>query len=104
MQTVPLQPIPNQTLQVSLGGQPCILNVYQLAYGMFMDIYVGNTLIVAGVVCQNLNRIVRSVYLGFIGDFCFFDTQGSQDPVFTGLGARYQLVYLAEADLPAGEG
>ena len=107
MQTIPIRAIPNQTMQVQLGGQPCIINVYQLAYGLFLDLYVGNSLIVAGVICENLNRIVRSAYLGFVGDLCFYDTQGAQnpqDPIYTGLGSRFQLVYLAESDLPAGEG
>jgi hypothetical protein len=106
MQTIPIAAIPNQTLNVQLGGQACILNVYQLAYGLFMDVYIGNTLIVGGVICENLNRIVRSLYLGFIGDLCFFDTQGAQnpqDPIYTGLGSRYQLVYLTPSDL-AGAG
>ena len=103
MQTIPLQPIPNQTLQVSVGGQPCIIDVVQLAYGMFITVHIGNSLVVASVICENLNRIVRDAYLGFIGDFVFMDTQGGnnpQDPVFTGLGSRYQLLYLAPSDLP----
>lgn len=103
MQTIPVQAIPNQSLQVQLGGQACTIDVYQLAYGLFMDLYVGNELVVGGVICQNLNRIVRSLYLGFSGDLCFFDQQGATDPVYTGLGARYQLVYLSPSDL-AGAG
>jgi hypothetical protein len=102
MQTVPLQPIPNQTLQIQLGGQACILNIYQTAFALFADVYVGNSLIVAGVICLNLNRIVRSLYLNFVGDLCFFDTVGAQnpqDPIFTGLGSRFQLVYLSPSDL-----
>lgn len=101
---VPVQALPNQTLQVQLDGQSCTLNIYQFQYGLFMDVYVGAALVVAGVVCENLNRIVRSIYLGFTGDFVFFDTQGTDDPVYTGLGARFLLVYLEESDLPAGEG
>lgn len=103
MQIVPLQPIPNQTLQVQLGGQACALNVYQQNYGLYMDVYVGSTLIIGGVICENLNRIVRSPYLGFIGDFIFIDNQASDDPVYTGLGARFSLAYLEQADL-AGAG
>jgi hypothetical protein len=102
MQVVPLLPQPNQTVQVQLGGQPCTLNIFQQAYGLFMTVYVGQTLIVASVICENLNRIVRSTYLGFSGDFCFFDTQGTTDPIYTGLGdseARYQLIYLEAADV-----
>lgn len=104
MQTVPLQAVPNQTLQVQLGTQACSLNIYQQAYGLYVDLYVNNVLIIAGVIAENLNRIVRSVYLGFVGDFAFVDTQGSTDPVYTGLGDRYQLLYLEPADLPNGEG
>lgn len=102
---VPIQPIPNQTFQAQLGGQACVINVYQSAYGLFMDLYVGRTLIVAGVICENLNRIVRAPYLGFIGDFVFLDTQAvpgaGEDPIYTGLGTRWVLLYLEAADVAA---
>jgi hypothetical protein len=99
---VPLQAVPNQTLQAELNSQACILNVYQTAYGLFMDLYVGNALVVCGVICENLNRIVRSRYLGFSGDLVFVDVQGmpQQDPVYTGLGSRFVLVYLPPETLP----
>lgn len=99
---VPLQPVPSQTLQCQLGGQACVLNVYQTAFALFVDLYVGNQLIVPGVIALNLVRIVRSSYLGFSGDLAFLDTQGEENPVYTGLGARFQLVYFEPADLPAG--
>lgn len=101
MQLVPLQAVPNQTFQIQLAGQACTLDVYQLAFGLFVDLYVAGALVIGGVIAENLNRIVRSAYLGFGGDFVFFDTQGASDPVYTGLGGRYQLVYLEEADLDA---
>jgi hypothetical protein len=104
MQTVPVQAVPNQTLQAQLGGQACTVNVYQLDYGLFMDVLVNGAPVVLGTVCENLNRIVRSLYLGFAGDFMWVDTQGSSDPVFTGLGSRFELVYLEVADLPPGVG
>lgn len=105
MQIVPLLPIPNQSLQCQLNGQACTIDVFQTAYGLFLTLYVGQQLIVGSVICLNLNRIVRSAYLGFLGDLCFFDTQGAddpQDPIYTGLGgdaARFQLVYLLPSDL-----
>ena len=103
-QIVPIAALPNQTLQAQLGNQACVLNIYQTAYGLFMDVYIGTPEIILGVICQDMNRIVRSVYLGFVGDFVFVDTQGDADPVFTGLGDRFQLVYLAASDLLPGEG
>lgn len=102
MLEVPVQPIARQSLQVQLENQPCTITIYQFTYGLFVDLTVNGALVVAGVIAQNLNRIVRSSYLGFIGDFVFFDTQGESDPVYTGLGSRYRLLYLSEDELPEG--
>jgi hypothetical protein len=104
MLLVPIQPLPNQTLQVQLDGQACTLNIYQQAYGLYMDVLVNGTQIIGGVLCENLNRIVRSLYLGFLGDFLFVDLQGSSDPVYTGLGTQFALIYLEQSDLPANVG
>jgi len=69
-------------------------------YGLFIDVFVNNQLIIGGVICENLNRIVRDSYLGFIGDLIFYDTtKGGNDPDYTGLGSRYLLVYLEQSDL-----
>lgn len=101
MQIIPLQATPNQTLTVVLGNQNCRINVYQKFFGLYLDLAVGDTPILLGVICRNANRIVRYTYLGFVGDLAVFDTQGSNDPDYTGLGSRYQLVYLEAADLAA---
>jgi hypothetical protein len=101
MQTIPLQALPNQTMQVQLGTQNCTLSVFQFAYGLFATLLVGATGIVVSAPCQNGNRLVRDAYLGFSGDLAFVDTQGSADPVYTGLGTRWQLLYFAPADLAA---
>jgi hypothetical protein len=101
MQTIPLQAIPNQTMQVQLGGQACTLNVFQFAYGLFATLLVGAEQIVVSQPCQNGNRLVRDAYLGFSGDLAVVDTQGTSDPVYTGLGTRWQMVYFAPADLAA---
>jgi len=99
MLIIPLQPVPNQTLTAVLADQNCRINIYQKFFGLFVDLSIGSTSIVRGVIAQQANRIVRYPYLGFVGDLAFFDTQGASDPDYTGLGARYQLVYLEAADL-----
>lgn len=101
---VPLRPLPNQTVQAQLGGQACTINVYQLEYGLFVDLFVAQQAIIVGVIAENYNRIVRSLYLGFSGDLVFVDTQGAADPVYTGLGSRYLLAYVPADELPAGQG
>lgn len=104
MQIIPLLPVPNQTLTVNLDGQICQINLYQRGANVFIDVLVNNVLVIGGVICQNLNRIVRSLYLGFIGDLAFIDNQGSTDPVYTGLGTRYSLAYIEADELLPNEG
>ena len=103
MLTIPTQPLPNQVFNVLLGGQACRIAIAQKSTGMFLNLYVNDALIIGGVLCEVDNRIVRSTYLGFIGDLAFYDTQPSADPLvpanpdqvyYTGLGTRYFLVYL----------
>jgi hypothetical protein len=112
---VPLQPVPFQTVAVTLNNQSVQLDVYTLQASalaavvgtallepppLFMDVLVNNQPIIGGVICQNLNRIVRSLYLGFIGDFTFLDNSGNGlDPSYAGLGSIFSLIYLFPSDL-----
>jgi hypothetical protein len=96
MQDIPLSPKPSQSLQVALNGQSCVLEIYQLDYGLFINVYMNDKIIVGGQICQNLNRIVRDSIAaisapGFVGDFFFYDTEGTDDPIYTGLGKRFKL-------------
>jgi len=101
---VPLNAVPSQTLHIVLSGQNCTLNIYQSFWGLFCDVFVNNSPIIQGVLCLNANYIVRSIYLGFTGDLAFYDTQGTSDPTYTGLGSRFQLFHLVPADLPTTYG
>lgn len=103
-QTVTLQPLQNQTLQCQLGNQACTINVYQLAFGLFMDVFVGGQLVCAGIICLNATLIVRYSYLNFSGDFAFYDTQNitnPSDPSYSQLGTRFQLLYFSAAEIQA---
>jgi Domain of unknown function (DUF6983) len=103
MMVVPITDTYAQTLNVTLGNQACTLNLYAKSTGLYIDVYVSDTLIIGGVICLNLVKIVRDLYLGFVGDFTFYDTQGTSAPSSPGLGTRYLLVYLELSDL-AGAG
>lgn len=100
MVIIPLQPVPNQTLNILLGVQPTQINLYTKATGMFIDVLVSDVAIIVGTIVEDRNPVVRSVYLGFIGDLMMFDTQGTDDPSYTGLGSRWVLAYLTSADFP----
>ncbi len=100
---IPTRPIPSQTLTCVLTGQQCKINIYQKSTGVFMDLYVSERLIQGGVICEIANGLVRSAYLGFIGNLAFFDRQYGSPPmdpknpdlvVAAGLGTRYFLAYM----------
>lgn len=98
MLIVPVQSVPNQTISVLLGDQSCQITLFTRASGLYISLAVSNQSIIDNVICQNVNRVVRYPYLGFVGDLWFFDQQGSDDPFYTGLGSRFLLEYLEAAD------
>lgn len=103
MLIIPLQPVPNQTANALINSQATTLNVRQLNdQGLFMDVLLNDAPIIQGVICQNLNVIIRNAYFGYVGDFAFIDTQGTSDPNYTGLGSRYVLGYFTPTELPGG--
>lgn len=99
MKLLPLNKVPAQTLSATLADQIAGLRIYQLRSGLYMDVYKDGSLVIGGVICQNLNRIIRSAYLGFNGDFVWYDSQGSSDPAYDGLGERFFLYYLEAAEI-----
>lgn len=91
---IPLQAIAAQTINVQLGTQQCVINLYQKAQGLFMDLSVNGNQIVTAMLCLDRISLVRMSYLGFIGNLSFVDTQGNTAPYYTGLGNRYILTYF----------
>lgn len=100
MQAVPLSPVPSQTLGVILNGQNCDITVYSENTGIFMDLSLNGTSIASTRVLLDAARVLQDCqYTAFVGDFIMVDTQGELDPLYTGLGDRWQLVYLDAAEL-----
>ena len=94
MQTIPIQPIPAQSLKVVLANQNCQIRIYQKSNGIFVDVNSDGIDIVIGVIARNAVPIVCREYLGFSGNLFFIDSQGLDDPQFAGLNSRFFLVYL----------
>lgn len=99
MKRIPLQPVAAQALSVVLSGQNCQISVYQKNTGVYLDLEVDNSPIVTTVLCHDRVRLVRSAYLGFVGDLTFVDTQGHADPEYQGLGTRFVLAYMEPLEL-----
>lgn len=92
-QLIPLTQVASQSFTILLGQQQCAINIYQLSTGLYCDVVVDQVNIVTAMLCLNLVGLVRSAYLGFSGQLGFLDTQGSDNPDYSGLGTRFQLVY-----------
>jgi hypothetical protein len=102
MQLIPLAAVPSQQFGITLDGQNCTLSVYQKTTGVYFDMLFNGLPFTSTVRCLNEARLCEDrQYLGFEGDFIFYDTQGDSDPSYTGLGSRFILVFLEAADLAA---
>jgi len=97
---IPLQPVPNQTLTVSLSNQTCQIDIIQRMSGLYLTLSVNNSIIISNVLCENGNLIVRDAYLGFVGDLAFIDNTATDNPDYLGLGTRFSLAYIPPEELP----
>lgn len=99
MMTIAVLAVPAQTLNVTLAGQICKIDVYQKTTGLYMDLHVLGQPVVLCMLCRDRIELVRHAYLGFIGSLVFCDTQGVSDPSYDGLGTRFVFSYLEASDL-----
>lgn len=91
---IPIQAIPDQTFFIELGGQECEIHIY-LRYGyMYMDLTVDDEKVFEGQICLNNTNIVQYNYMKFNGNLRFLDTQGADDPYYSGFGERWVLAYV----------
>ena len=97
MQVIPLAAVASQSFTIQLNGQNCEINIYQKSTGLYFDLILNGSGIVNTMICLNAVGLVREIYLGFIGQLVFIDTQGTDDPYYTGLGSRYILTYWLPA-------
>lgn len=111
-QIIPLNPVPSQQFDVSLNNQDCTIKIfsknfyvpvsgtipteppiYEEQTSLFMDLYLSSSLVLGGMLCRDRVLLLHNTYYGFQGDFAFIDTQGADDPIYTGIGSRFQLAY-----------
>ncbi len=90
MVIVPLNPVPSQSVNVTVGGQVARITVRTIGAAIYFSL--------EGVVTNRIARdrqrlLTDAKYRGFLGDFSFVDTKGRDDPAYWGLGDRWILVY-----------
>lgn len=91
--TIPLQPAASQSLTCPIAGLYCHIWLRQLFTGLYMDLTAGTTPLLLGILCQNDTDLIRNPASPLPGKLYFTDTQGRDDPVFSGLGSRFLLHY-----------
>jgi len=98
MLQIPVQPVPSQQLQCVMNSQNVELAIYQNNYGLFVDITSNGAVVSSCTLALNGVPLNPFSYSTFQGNLLFVDTQGVDDPTYTGLGSRFQLVYLDPAE------
>jgi hypothetical protein len=114
MQLIPLTAVPAQSVQAVLNSQSVSIAIYQLGFPPMADLYAdiqsNGTPIINCRKCRAFSgaateaapfMLLDSQYWGFQGDLLFLDTEGDEDPQYSGLGSRWQLVYYTPDDLAA---
>lgn len=91
--TIPLQPVPAQQLSCTLNAQDCSFWIRQLSSGLYLDLKINNSPAIMGALCLNNNDLVRNPTSPLNGALFFTDTQGNNDPYYSGLGSRFVLQY-----------
>lgn len=94
-----IQPTPNQTMAIALARQTAQIALRQNGPDLYFELTSNRVSIVRTRICRDRQRILLDMrYRGFIGDFAFVDTRGTDDPQWYGLGSRFQLFYLAAGE------
>ena len=91
---IPVQDVPNQRFNIELDGQECEIHIYLRYRYMYMDLIVDDKVLFQGQICLNNVDLVQYNHLGFKGQLKFVDTQGNDDPYYSGFGERWFLAYV----------
>jgi len=92
-QVIPVSPVANQQFTCVLDNQTAQFNMTTTEAGLFADIVYNGVSIIAGKLCQDRTNLNSSPYTGLPQGLYFADTLGTTDPVYTGFGTRYLLLY-----------
>ncbi len=104
MLVIPIQPVPSQRVLCVLSGQNCQIGIYiKSAKGItrvYFDLNSNGLDMSLAVLAHNAVPLdTANSYDGFQGNLFFIDTQGKDDPEYTGFGSRWFLVYLTPAEI-----
>ena len=94
VQTISLQQVAAQQVEVSLNKQSCTIRVCQRNEDIYVDLYVDGEPVVLGALARDRVGLTRHAYLPFKGELLFVDTHGSDDPRWVDFQTTCCLIYL----------
>lgn len=94
LQTVPLQPVPAQSLQLVLGTRNVGIELRASHLGLFISVTCDGVPVCVGQQCRDRVLLTtRARYLGFPDLRLYFaDLRGTADPEWALLGTRFLLL------------
>jgi hypothetical protein len=96
IQTVPLVAgIASQSLAVNLAQNAVNMVLSQKRTGLFADIAINGVQAVTGALCRDGVPLLKDAVPSFPGDLAFIDMIGSNDPDYSSLADRFQLIWAA---------
>lgn len=88
---VPAQPNPN--FSCVLDGLLAQFQLRTTDFGLFADVTYNGAPVATGRLCLDRTDINPNRYEGLPQGLFFVDTLGTSDPVYTGFGTQYLLLY-----------
>ncbi len=97
-----LSPLPNQEFTTVLDKQSCVINIYQRAGRLYMDLFKDGEAVQTGCLLQPKEPTITRSDSPFKGNFRIVDTQSEpekqQMPTYQELGTRFTFHYLTEEE------
>lgn len=90
---IPLQADANQTFDTTLDGASATFTLKTTDYGLFVDVVYNGVQVIAGALARDRIDMNRAKWLGLAQPLWFADLKGTTDPVYSGFGSRYLLLY-----------
>lgn len=93
MHLIPIDKQPNQKFNIRLEDKDVELEFITRGLFMYANINVQKEPLINGVICLNSVNLNQYSNTKLKGKIYFKDTQGEDDPVYSGLNDRWILIY-----------
>jgi hypothetical protein len=97
MLIIPIQPIPNQNIRLTVNEQACEITLRQQNTGIYFSLVSDGVSICNSVLVQNAAPL--NSQFNFNGVFVLFDVDGKGKPDYSKLGTKWMLYYLEAGEL-----